>query len=271
MLHVVICILTESSTLIEHLPVRCQLRTTLSVFLYQFPSSSKVSLMPFSLKQLKVRQKESSETTRAGCNASNFLLSWSLNACALSLPLHRRINSLFYLPVPPPSRSLIHLISSLWLVQSPPPFSAGSSSVRLVLLAAPYSGAVVSPVESDCAGGREVNWKKLRCSHRGAEARGNKLDISPIHVGWRVYIYPPSPSPLLKTHIHSHTASLWSATDGGTWHYCIITHSCKFTRADALVHSLWQNTDCVFKRHFCTFCLVTFQHVPTALLARPVE
>ena len=111
--------------------------------------------------------------------------------------------------MPPPSRSLIHLISASWLVQSPPPFSAGSSSVRLVLLAAPYSGAVVSPVESDCAGGREVNWKKLRCSHRGAEARGNKLDISPIHVGWRVYtIYPPPPPHTATTHnshIHTHT------------------------------------------------------------------
>lgn len=150
---------------------------------YQLRCTSTVSLMLFRPKQLKLRQKESTETSRAGCNASNFLLSWSLNACALSLPLHHRINSLFHLPVPPPPRSLIHLISALWLVQSPPPLRAGSSSIRPVLLAAPYSGAVVSPVESDCAGGREVNWKKLRCSHRGAEARGNKLDISPIHVG----------------------------------------------------------------------------------------
>lgn len=124
--------------------------------------------------------------------------------------------------MPPPSRSLIHLISASWLVQSLPPFSAGSSSVGPALLAAPYSGAVVSPVESDCAGGREVNWKKLRCSHRGAEARGNKLDISPIHVGWRVYtIYPPPPHPTplphchhpQHTHAHSHISSLWSVVD----------------------------------------------------------
>lgn len=164
-------------------------------FFYRMPYSSKVLLMPFRPKQLKVRPKESTETARPGCNTSNFLLRWSLNACALSLPLPHRINVLFHLPVPPPSRSLIHLISASWLVQSPPPFSAGSSSVRPALLAAPYSGAVVSPVESDCASGREVNWKKLRCSHRGAEARGNKLDISPFHVGWRVYTIHPPPHP----------------------------------------------------------------------------
>ena len=58
---------------------------------------------------------------------------------------------------------------------------------------------------NDCAGGREVNWKKLCCSRRGAEARGNKLDISPIHVGWRVYtVYPPRlPS------ANSHKRPLW--------------------------------------------------------------
>lgn len=176
--------------------------------------------MPFWQKQLKVRQKENTETTSAGCNASNFLLSWSLSVCALSLPLHHRINLLFHLNVPPPSRSLIHLISAALLVQSPPPFSAGFSSMRPALLAAPYSGAVVSPLESDCGGGREVNWKKLRCSHRGAEARGNKLDISPIHVGWRVYtIYPPPPTSLFHchhpqhTHPYTHIPSLWSADD----------------------------------------------------------
>lgn len=168
-------------------------------------SSFTVSLMPFKQTQVKAKKKEVPETTKAGCNVSNFLLSWSLNACALSLPLHHRINSLFHLPVPPPSRSLIHLISASWLVQSLPPFSADSSSVKLVLLAAPYSGAVVSPVESDCASGREVNWKKLRCSHRGAEARENKLDISPIHVGWRVYTIYPHPNPL--THTHTYTFS----------------------------------------------------------------
>lgn len=177
-------------------------------FYNQLLYSSTDILVPFRQKLLKVQQTESAETTRDGCNASNFLLSWSLNVCTLSLPLHHRINLLFHLLVPPPSRSLIHLISALWLVQSPPPFSAGSSSFGAALLAAPYSGAVVSPVESDCAGGREVNWKKLRCSHRGAEARGNKLDISPIHVGWRVYtIYPPHYplSPLPPPSIHTCT------------------------------------------------------------------
>lgn len=246
-------------------------------FVYQLPYSSTVSLMSFRPKQLKVRRKESTETTRAGCNASNFLLSWSLNACALSLPLHHRINSLFHLPMPPPSRSLIHLISASWLVQSPPPFSAGSSSIRLVLLAAPYSGAVVSPVESDCAGGREVNWKKLRCSHRGAEARGNKLDISPIHVGWRVYtIYPPPPPHTATTHnshIHTHTFLCFGQRLTGEMKSRrgnIITYLCspKFTWI-YLQHSVWQNTYCIFKRHFCLFCLVTFQYVPAALLARP--
>lgn len=209
--------------------------------LYQLPYSSTVSLMPFRLKQLKVRQSESWETTRAGYNASNFLLSWSLNVCALSLPLHHRINLLFYLTVPPP-RSLIHLISASWLVQSPPPFSAGSSSVRLVLLAAPYSGAVVSPVESDCAGGREVNWKKLRCSHCGAEARGNKLDISPIHVGWRVYTihsphpphcHPPSTHPCTLAHSFTLVSGWLEKWNQAGALLNIIMHSCKskFTRA----------------------------------------
>lgn len=206
-------------------------------FFYRLPYSSTVSLLPFRLKQLKVREKESTETTRAGCNASNFLLSWSLNVCALSLPLHHRINLLFHLPVPPPSRSLIHLISASWLVQSPPPFSAGSSSVRPALLAAPYSGTVVSPVESDCAGGREVNWKKLRCSHRGAEARGNKLDISPIHVGWRVYTIhpapfaPPLPPPSTHTCTLTHSFTLVSGWLE-KWNHAvallnIIIHLCK--------------------------------------------
>lgn len=86
--------------------------------------------------------KESTETTKSGCNASNFLLSRSLNVCALSLPLHRRINLLFHLRVPPSSHTLIHLISASWWVQSPPSFSA--SSVRPALPAAPYSGDVVS-------------------------------------------------------------------------------------------------------------------------------
>lgn len=182
------------------------------------------------------------ETTRVGCNASNFLLSWSLNACALSLPLHHRINSLFHLPMPPPSRSLIHLISASWLVQSPPPFSARSSSVRLALLAAPYSGAVVSPVESDCAGGREVNWKKLRCSHRGAEASGNKLDISPIHVGWRVYtIYPPHthtlpppPSPHSYSLTHSFTLVSGWLEKQALLNMIIHLYKSKFTSVDTL-------------------------------------
>lgn len=92
-------------------------------FLNYLPYSSKDSLMPFRLKQLKVRLKEGAKTTRAGCNASNFLFSWSLNVCALSLPPYHRINLLFHLPVPPPFRSLIHLISASWSVQSLPPLS----------------------------------------------------------------------------------------------------------------------------------------------------
>lgn len=163
----------------------------------------------------------------------------------MSLPLHHRINLLFHLPVPPPPRSLIHLISASWSLQSPPPFSAGSSSVRTVLLAAPYSGAVVSPVESDCAGGREVNWKKLRCSHRGAEARGNKLDISPIHVGWRVYtIHPPvhptplSPPSCALTHFYT---GQWLTGEtkphyyyGALLNIIILWCKFKFTRVDTL-------------------------------------
>ena len=223
MLLIYICILTPSSS-----PI---IAIMLGPFTYRFSAEVSLFLVLFSVdlnfysfisaiqtKTTKSWTEESSETTRADCNASNFLLSWSLNVCALSLPLHHRINLLFHLPVPPPSRCLIHLISASWLVQSPPPFSTDSSSVRPALLAAPYSGAVVSPVESDCAGGREVNWKKLRCSHRGAEARGNKLDISPIHVGWRVYtIYTPHPLPHCRhpqhSHAHSHIPPLWSEDD----------------------------------------------------------
>lgn len=114
--------------------------------------------------------------------------------------------------MPPPSQSPIYLISA-WF-ESPPAFSSDSSRIRPPLLAAPYSGAVVSLVESDCVGGREVNWKKLRCSYRRAEARKNKLDISPIHVARRVYtIYPPQlfppPTVLPPAPQCTHNPSLW--------------------------------------------------------------
>lgn len=134
-----ICILTQSSFPI----IVVMLKSFTLPVIFLFISCLIVSLF-HQLEETQVRQKETTETTRAGCNASNFLLSWSLNVCALSLPLHHRINLLFHLPVPPSSRSLIHLISASWLVQSLPPFSAGSSSVRPALLAAPYSGDVVS-------------------------------------------------------------------------------------------------------------------------------
>lgn len=38
-------------------------------------SSSTVSLMPFKQNQVKAKKKEGPETTKAGCNVSNFLLS----------------------------------------------------------------------------------------------------------------------------------------------------------------------------------------------------
>jgi len=56
-----------------------------------------------------------------------------------------------------------------------------------------FRARCVSGSERLCRWQGEVNWKKLRRSHRGAEARGNKLDISPIHVGWCVYTIPPPP------------------------------------------------------------------------------
>lgn len=132
--------------------------------------------------------------------------------------------------MPPSSRSLIHLISALRRgfgpclpTESPPPVLRSWLAHSLACLptgwlagCSVFRGRRVSG--SDCAGGREVNWKKLRCSHRRAEARGNKLDISPIHVGWRVYTispaatvprHPPSGSPFLlphrkHTHLHPH-------------------------------------------------------------------
>lgn len=48
-------------------------------------------------------------------------------------------------------------------------------------------GGAASRLLPVAGGEEEVNWKKLRCGRRGAEARGNKLDISPAHVGWLVY------------------------------------------------------------------------------------
>lgn len=120
-----ICILTQSSVI-------------------SVVSNSVLAFFTFIVSSWPVSLKKKAGTTRSGCYTSNFLLSWSLSVCVLSLPLYYRINLLFHLPVPLPSRSLIHLISTLWLVQSSPLFSFGSSSIRPVPLAAPYSGEVVS-------------------------------------------------------------------------------------------------------------------------------
>lgn len=224
------------------------------VSLNQFPRL--IHQAPFSLffsisvtqpreKKPQVGGKRTVGPSRSGRNASNFLLSRSLNVCALSLPPRRGINSLLHLRVPPSSRSLIHLISALRRgfsprlpSESPPPvprsWLAGWLAGSLACLLADwmawmagcsvFRGRCVSG--SDCAGGREVNWKKLRCSHRRAEARGNKLDISPIHVGWRVYTISPAatvphpspsaptillpPSSYTATHTPTHTQQ-WSA------------------------------------------------------------
>lgn len=122
----VVMLLTCNCTFFFFALLVCHSPTLLTFYrLFNYlPYSRRILLTPLRQKTSKSRQ-ESTETTSPGCNASNFLLSWSLNACALSLPLKHRINSLFHLPMPPLSRSLIHLISALRLVQSPPPFSAG--------------------------------------------------------------------------------------------------------------------------------------------------
>lgn len=61
-------------------------------------------------------------------SASNFLLSWSLNVCALSLPPRRGINLLLHLPAPLPSRSVIHLIPTSWWLRRSPPLRSGAGS-----------------------------------------------------------------------------------------------------------------------------------------------
>lgn len=212
-LQIFVCLAFSRSNILLLSP-NCKLSTTSRICFcfYGFTCSCTVSLTPYWWKTSKSqREKCVSETTSTGFNASNVFRSWSLNACALSLPLNHSINSLFHLPLLPSSCSLIHLISTSWFVRSPPLLSTGLSSSWLALLTAPHSGSVVSLVESDCAGGREVNWKKLCCSHRGAEARENKLDISPILVGWLVYtIYPNPPFPNNPQQTHECTHSIRS-------------------------------------------------------------
>lgn len=94
-------------------------------------------------KKTQVGQKGTAGASRSGRNASNFLLSLSLNVCALSLPPRRGINSLLHLCVPPSSRSLIHLISALRRgfgprlpSESPPPVPRSWLTLSLACLLA---------------------------------------------------------------------------------------------------------------------------------------
>lgn len=140
-----------------------------SCLIHQAPFSSVVSSVPLNLeKNLKSGGKGTVGPSRSGCNASNFLLSRSLNVCALSLPPRRGINSLLHLCVPPPSRSLIHLISALRRgfgpclpTESPPPLPRSwlAHSLACLLagwLAAPYSGDVASPGAIVPVAGRSI-------------------------------------------------------------------------------------------------------------------
>lgn len=145
--------------------------------IHQAPFSSffSISVTQPREKKPQVGGKRTVGPSRSGRNASNFLLSRSLNVCALSLPPRRGINSLLHLRVPPSSRSLIHLISALRRgfsprlpSESPPPvprsWLAGWLALLLACLltgwlgwlAAPYSGDVASPGAIAPVAGRSI-------------------------------------------------------------------------------------------------------------------